>query len=404
MADAPSAAARPRWGFRGSLFQVRQPAFWLFVLLLVGTALYTLLEQYSLASLSAVGWLVSWLLALLFAVPLIVVVYRLDLYEREPLSLVIGALLWGGVVAIGLASIANPGWMGALLRLAGPTFTQEWGAAIVAPVTEETFKGLGVVVLYLIARRELDDVMDGFVYGAMIGLAFAAFENVFYFMMTFAPEPAFGGDVLGRIFTGFFVRAFAGGLYSHVLWSGLVGIAVAYFVTRRGEASAAKRFGVAAGLVAIAIAGHFLWNSPLRDALLPQFPLEGAEYLQVVLALAIKGLPLLAFVVLAVVLARRRERRWLRAALTSEVGMEGLRADELVALEDGGARKRRRSEVAARGGRSAVAMLRRLQRAQINLAMIRTRVDEDDHPDLIAQRRYCAELRARIPAPAETGR
>ena len=404
MADAPAAAARPRWGFRGSLFQGRQPAFWLFVILFVGTGVYTLAEQFSLASMSAAGWLVSWFLALVFAVPLIVIVYRLDLYEREPLSLVIGALLWGGVVAIGLASVANPGWMGALLRHAGPTFTQEWGPAIVAPVTEEAFKGLGVVVLYLIARREFDDVMDGFVYGAMIGLAFAAVENVFYFMVTFAPEPAFGGDVLGRIFTGFFVRAFAGGLYSHVLWSGLVGIAVAYFVTRRGEASVAKRFGVAAGLVGIAIVGHFLWNSPLRDAFIPQFPIEGAEYLQVVLALAIKGLPLLMVVVLAVVLARRRERRWLRAALASEVGGEGLNPDELAALEDRAARKRRRSEVAVRGGRSAVATLRRLERAQVNLAMIRTRVEGDDHPDLVAQRRYCAALRAHLAAPAQAGR
>ena len=46
----------------------------------------------------------SWLLLLLYLVPVFTVVYLLDAYEREPLSLVVGALLWGAVAA------TSPAW------------------------------------------------------------------------------------------------------------------------------------------------------------------------------------------------------------------------------------------------------------------------------------------------------
>jgi hypothetical protein len=111
-----------------------------------------------------------------------------------------------------------------------------------------------------------------------------------------------------------------------------------------------------------------------------------------------------------VVLARRRERRWLRGALASEVGLEGLTTEELDVLASRAARKRRRAEIAARGGSAAVRRQKRLERAQIHLAMIRPRVEQDDHPDLVAQRRYCAALRSSLAsstapsAPATPGR
>jgi hypothetical protein len=47
----------------------------------------------------------------------------------------------------------------------------------------------------------------------------------------------------------------------------------------------------------------------------------------------------------------------------------------------------------ARAGQVAAATLKRLYRAQIDLAMIGTRVHDPDHPDLVRQRAYCASLR-----------
>ena len=45
-----------------------------------------------------------------------------------------------------------------------------------------------------------------------------------------------------------------------------------------------------------------------------------------------------------------------------------------------------------RAGRAASDLLKRLQKQQVNLAMVATRVD-GDHPDLLRQRAHCKALR-----------
>jgi RsiW-degrading membrane proteinase PrsW (M82 family) len=375
---------RPRWGHRTSLFQFRQPAFYLYALLILVTGWFTVAQQNLFRQVAPEGWVLSWLLLILYALPLFVLVYFLDLYEREPISLVIGAFLWGAVAATTLAILANIGWGALIARSLDPDVAARWVPALTAPWTEEIVKAAGVVLIYLIARSEIDDVMDGFVYGALVGLGFAVIENVFYFIAVF------GGETEG-VLLGFFLRVIVSGLYGHVLYTGLSGIGIAYFVTRRGEASLGKRLAIAVGLFVLAMLAHFLWNSPLID-FFPEPPFEGAEFVQVLVATAIKGLPFLAFLILMVRLAHRREHRWLRAALAAEVGNEGIHEEELEVLEDPRERRRARKEMARRAGGAAADLLKRLQRQQVNLAMVATRVDSD-HPDLLRQRAHCKALR-----------
>jgi RsiW-degrading membrane proteinase PrsW (M82 family) len=381
-ADLPH---RPHWGYQTSLWQVRQPAFWLFMVILAVALVFSLLLQANFAGLTPSGWVLSWVLLLIYAVPMFVFVYALDLYEREPMSLVFGALLWGAFAATSLSILANQGWALVVLDLFSVETATEWVAALTAPFTEELLKGVGLVLLYLIARREFDDILDGFVYGAMVGLGFTVVEDVFYFVNQF------GGQV-GGVLQGFFVRVVASGLYGHVLYTGLFGIGVAYFVSRR-EASLARRTAIAALFILAGMFAHFLWNSPLLNF----FPEEGlqdaGDYLQVIVATTVKGLPFLLFVVLLISLARRREHRWLRAALATEVGREGIHSDELRVLESPSARRKSRRDIARRSGPVAAQTLKRLQKAQINLAMVATRVHQDDHPDLVRQRQYCQALR-----------
>jgi protease PrsW len=377
---------RPHWGYQTSLWQVGQPAFWVFILVLGAGILFSIVLQANFAGLTPGGWLLSWGLLLVYAVPVFIFVYALDLYEREPLSLVFGALLWGAFAATTLSILANQGWALVVLDLFSVETATRWVAALTAPFTEEILKGVGVVLIYLIARREIDDVLDGFVYGAMVGLGFTVIEDVFYFVNQFGGEPS-------GVLQGFFVRVIASGLYGHVLYSGLFGIGVAYFVSRRREASLGKRLGVALLFILACMFAHFLWNSPLLNL----YPSEGlqdvGDYLQVILATAVKGLPFLGFVALMIGLARQREHRWLRAALGGEVGREGLHPDELRVLESPSARRRTRREMAQRAGPLATQTLKRLQRAQINLAMVATRTHDPEHPDLVRQRRYCQALR-----------
>ena len=375
---------RPRWGHKASLWQPREPAFWIYIVLLLAGIVVSLIFQTTFAEVSPDGLALSWFLMMLYAVPMFLLVYLLDLYEREPLSLVFSAILWGGFTATVLSVVASAGWQTVAFDLLGQN-ALEWGAAVIAPPVEEILKGCGIVFIALIARKEIDDLLDGFVYGAMVGLGFTVVEDVLYFM------GVFGGSI-GGVLEGFFIRVVASGLYGHVLYSGLFGVAVAYFVTHKTDRPLGKRLAVSGGLILAAIVGHGLWNSPLVFFFPENLDNPGA-YLQLILATAIKGLPLLVFVVVMVRLARNREHRWLRAALESEVGSEGIHSDELATLEDPSARRRSRKEIKGRAGPVAAATLKRLHRAQIDLAMIRTRVDEDDHPDLVRQRAYCAALR-----------
>jgi len=342
-----------------------------------------------LSSISRSGWALSWVLLALYAAPLFLLIYYLDLYEREPWSVAIAAFLWGAFAATAL-TLSSGGWNELLVRALGPETASRWGPALTAPFIEEFLKGAGIVLLYLIVRDELDDAMDGFVYGALCGLGFAVVEDVVYFMA------AFGGTPQG-VLQGFYVRVLSSGLYGHVLYTGLVGMAIGMVVSRREPAPLSDRLWTAAGIVALAVLGHFLWNSPLLS-IAPTGPIEGGRWLLVTLGMAVKGLPLLLFVVLALRLARRREERWLDAALAAEIGGEGITDGEYRDLRDP---RRRRAAVATmrrRAGTPAAHLLARLQHEQIDLAMLASRVATSDDPALADQRDYCRSLRDALAA------
>ena len=374
----------------GSLFQPRRPAFWAYVAIVIATGIVSFGEQSLFRQISPAGWALSWALLAVYALPVLFLVYVLDLYEREPLSLVIGALVWGAVAATTLSGFANDGWGLVVARVGGPEFAARWTAALTAPFVEELLKGLGVVLIYLIAPDEFDDMMDGFVYGAVCGLGFAVVEDVFYFMGVFGGHP-------NGVLQGFFVRVVASGLYSHVLYTGLVGMGIGYVVSRRHRRPLKRRLTVLVGLSAAAVLGHFLWDSPLLDLFPPQ-PWSGADLLMIPVATAVKGLPLLGFGTLAVVLARRREREWLRGALADEIGGPGVSDVELATLEDPRRRRASVGEMRTRAGGHAAGLLRRLQREQVNLAMVRSKVASEDDPALTEQRAYCGSLRDALSA------
>ena len=378
----------PRWGVQTGLFQKRQPAFWMFVILLALTTLTVLGEQLLYLQYFPSGWIFSIVLLALYVVPVVLAIYLLDLFEREPLSLVLAAFLWGGVVSIGLAVTINTSLLEALAKLFGGTFAQTWGPAIVAPPVEETLKYLGVVTIFLIARSEIDDLFDGFVYGALIGLGFAAVENVQYFIQAIGQPGA--GDQLGPVLRMFFFRGILLGAYMHVLWTGLSGLGFAYYVTQRDQPRQ-KRLTYAVGLFLLAIVAHFIWNSPLLTELLTG--LGG-----IVAFSLIKGLPFLIFLVLLVLLAQRREQRWFATIAARDVGTDVISHAELA--EMGGLRSRwsARRRTAARKGPQAGKLYGQLQREQINLAMIRSRAGSDDDSSVVAQRERIRAIRAQLDA------
>ena len=84
----------PRWGYQTSFWQRRQPAFWLFVVTLLLTGFVALGKQLEMIQVAPEAWFVTLFLLLPYAIPVLLVIYLLDLYEREPLSILAAALLW----------------------------------------------------------------------------------------------------------------------------------------------------------------------------------------------------------------------------------------------------------------------------------------------------------------------
>jgi hypothetical protein len=112
----------------------------------------------------------------------------------------------------------------------------------------------------------------------------------------------------------------------------------------------------------------------------------------------VKGLPLLLFVVLAIRLARARERRWLHETLASELDEDAVTPHVLAILENARLRLHARRELRRRAGGRAAELLKRLQHEQMNLAMIRSRVASEDDPALLGQRALCRSLRDALEA------
>lgn len=181
------------------------------------------------------------------------VVLALDRLEPEPPNALVLAFLWGaGVAALGAAVLNTLG----LLLVTGPLFGEVEGwyvtATFEAPIVEELLKGLVLFGMLWWRRHELNGPTDGIIYGAMVGLGFAAVENVTYYVSA-AEAGMLGGT--------FFVRGVLSPLL-HPLFTALTGLGVTAAALAR-PGSATRRTAPLLGLAG-AIALHMLWNGSSR--------------------------------------------------------------------------------------------------------------------------------------------
>lgn len=143
------------------------------------------------------------LLSLLFGViPMVIyaaILTWFDRYEKEPPLLLFGVFLWGAIVAAGSALIINTVFdLGFMFATGSETVANIGTAVFVAPLVEETVKGLAVFGVFIYFYHEFDSVLDGIIYGSMVGFGFAAAENVNYIFTGFTE-----GGFTGLIFTTF---------------------------------------------------------------------------------------------------------------------------------------------------------------------------------------------------------
>jgi hypothetical protein len=114
------------------------------------------------------------------------VVRRMDRNEKEPWRLVLVAAAWGAIVATSLVIWGESLWEVTAQRTLVPGHGLDASIAFSAGVLEELAKGAAVVLLYLVMRNDFDDVVDGIVYGAAVGLGFNFMESITYMTNLYA--------------------------------------------------------------------------------------------------------------------------------------------------------------------------------------------------------------------------
>lgn len=179
-------------------------------------------------------------------------VYWLDRYEKEPLVLLGGVFAWGALVATIGAIVAQVFLEGAVhLATGSPEAADLAGTTVFAPLTEESLKGLAVLAVFLLLRREFDSLLDGLVYAGVVALGFAATENVLYLLDAFTREGLAGMTAL------FGLRVLLGA-WDHPLYTAFIGIGLA--IARTTRAPALRIAAPIAGW-AVAVFVHSLHNT-----------------------------------------------------------------------------------------------------------------------------------------------
>jgi len=277
----------------------------------------------------------------------VTILWFLDRRERETPWLFAAAFLWGAVIATALALPFNTAFSAAVDawvvqhpvvgRTLGPDAAQMIAAPISAPIVEELAKALGVALLFWLLRAEFDNMRDGFVYGALVGLGFTWFESALYVAQGYAQ---FGAPPWGMQLGWRYALLGFGG---HAMFTGIFGafLGVAMQTRRRWL----KVLAPLCGLV-LAIAAHFVNNAlPLLFALAgaargepPPAAQEAPPDLGFIEAFLIGSaveltifLPFVAVMAFALWRSGVWERRVIREELAQEVGRT-VREDEYRAI------------------------------------------------------------------------
>jgi RsiW-degrading membrane proteinase PrsW (M82 family) len=294
------------------------------------------------------------------------VVRRIDRNEKEPWRLVLVAAAWGAVVATSLVIWAESLWQLIAIRTLVPGPGLDVSTAFSAGILEELAKGSAVVLLFLVMRNEFDDVVDGIVYGAAVGLGFNFMESVSYMTNLYA---IFQPEGVGNYAAGFqwYARQVLGLFFGHATYTAFVGAGIG--IARQLPDVRRKSIAIAAGFL-VAIAAHFSW-----DAWLTLFPIEKTAIgiLEIHLRTLVMTGPFTAAVIALLLLGLHIESQALGDQFRKEAarGSGAIMPEEVSILMSPWQRFRQRMRALGRGGLRAYFLLARLQTAQIDLAMER---------------------------------
>ena len=290
---------------------------------------------------------VSTILAL---IPLLIVgaaIIWVDRWEPEPRLLLVAAFVWGGGVATFLSSLLN-GVVGSALgsAIAPSMHPESWPPVFGAPVVEEFWKGLGVLIIFLLRRRHFNGPVDGIVYASVIAAAFAFVENIQYF--------AYSGEGLTLTFI---LRGLASP-FGHLIYTACIGVALG--LASRSKSKVAWVWMLPIGYVG-AMLLHMAWNGFAGVA----YGLGGL----VALVVFVNWLPLVVWAIIVVFL-RRREIKVVADRLGEYVPSGWVVPQEIQMLSSMQGRRTARNW-AARGGPQGKEAMKKFQKSAVALAYAR---------------------------------
>jgi protease PrsW len=259
--------------------------------IIVAVFLALVITGFTLLELGIVAAFVATIAAFIPAFFYILPLLWLDRYDPEPPVNLAIAFAWGALVAVFFSLIINS-IIGAIL---GPAVA----AVISAPVFEEAFKGLGVLLFLIFWRKEFDGIVDGLVYAGVVALGFATVENVLYYGRALQEAGVAG---LGLVM---FLRGVMSP-FAHVIFTSMIGIGCG--ISRETHNKVLRFIAPVLGYFA-AVFIHALWNGIATFAGLYGF----------LIAYVILGIPFFLIFVGFAVYVMRRENKILKQTLTVEV-------------------------------------------------------------------------------------
>ena len=293
--------------------------WWTAVLVMVLVALV----GYFLNAIGPAASIIGMLLALLPLAGVLLSVRLVDRWEPEPMRLLVFAVAWGAIAAVGIA-LGVDLLITTVIGYDDSPAREAFTAVVQAPIVEEVAKGIGVFLIFVSARRAFDGPIDGIVYGGLVGAGFAFTENIQYFAVSFIE----GG--VADVSTTFFVRGILSP-FAHVMFTSVTGFALG-LAARRGARGGQAVGAWVLGMVG-AIALHAFWNG-------------SAVFLDFFALYMAAQVPLFVLFVLGVIALRREEARLTRRRLgdyaaagwftMQEVDMLATSAGRKAALSVGG--------------------------------------------------------------------
>ncbi|WP_328813578.1 PrsW family intramembrane metalloprotease [Rhodococcus sp. NBC_00297] len=302
---------------------------------------------------------------------------HVDRYERQPLTLVIVAFVWGATAATFAIAVSANGTLGSLYaKIFGQVWAQDWHAGLSAPFVEESAKGVGIVVLLALAPRLVRTAVDGLLLGAFIGLGFQTSEDLLYSVA--GATKGFGAHQTDGLAHSIGLRVFSD-ILSHPLFTALFCAGVIYLI---GTPAQPRRIIRGLALIVAPVLIHGIWDSMIA--------LSGGDGIGVIVVII--GDFVFAFTALSIafVWAHPREAQFVRDVLAPEVEAGVLTDEEITAA---GGWRQRLQYVRAGTGHADRRRRGHIVRAALDLLADLAAAKGQDTPDVIAAREEISRLR-----------